>query len=383
MQTTSVAAWTSPIGRRTPRVDGPQKVSGAAKYTSDFNFPGQLYAVPVEATIANGRITSIDASEAEKMPGVRAVLHRANIGTIYRSMLEPEFQGVTEERRPPFEDDVIRYYGQYVAVAVAETFETAKAAADAVRVTYASEKPNVDAELEMEDEPEVVETTFGPRKRMQEERGDAESAFNAAPVKLDQTYVTPTETHNPLELHATTADVGRVDVDGVRLDARSRQLPQRAGANVRLARGERPRHQQIPGIGIRRQAVALDAYSACGRCGAKARQAGQAGRQPQDDVSNSRPPAAHATASATWRDPGRKARRAAARLRVPNVDARRPSRRLRRIYGNPVQRPEHSRNVRTHQAKHRRTGRLPRPWPSSGALRHRVGDERTRRPVEN
>ena len=70
MQTTSEAAWTSPIGRRTPRVDGPQKVSGTAKYTSDFNFPGQLYAVPVEATIANGRITSIDASEAEKMPGV-------------------------------------------------------------------------------------------------------------------------------------------------------------------------------------------------------------------------------------------------------------------------------------------------------------------------
>ena len=45
----------SPVGRATPRVDGPQKVTGAAKYTSDFHFPGLLYAVPVEATIANGR----------------------------------------------------------------------------------------------------------------------------------------------------------------------------------------------------------------------------------------------------------------------------------------------------------------------------------------
>ena len=99
----------------------------------------------------------------------------------------------------------IRYYGQYVALAVADTFETAKAAADAVRVTYAAEKPNVETELEADEEPEVVLTTFGPHERLQSQRGDAEAAFNSAPVKLDQTYVTPTETHNPIELHATTA----------------------------------------------------------------------------------------------------------------------------------------------------------------------------------
>src|SRR5688572_11048806 len=99
MQTTSEVVRTSPIGRDTPRVDGPKKVCGAAKYTSDFNFPGQLYAVPVEATIANGRIVKIDASQAEKMPGVRTILHRENIGPIYRSVLEPGFQGITEERR--------------------------------------------------------------------------------------------------------------------------------------------------------------------------------------------------------------------------------------------------------------------------------------------
>ena len=55
-----------------------------------------------------------------------------NIGKIFRSMPGPGFSGICEERRPPFDDDVIRYYGQYIALAVAETFETAKAAADAV-----------------------------------------------------------------------------------------------------------------------------------------------------------------------------------------------------------------------------------------------------------
>src|SRR5258708_29201998 len=118
----------SPIGRSTPRVDGPLKVSGVAQYTSDFNFPGQLYAVPVEATIANGRVVELDAAAAEKMPGVRAVFHRENIGKIFRSVLGQGFDGICDERRPPFEDDVVRYYRQYIALAVADTFETAKAA---------------------------------------------------------------------------------------------------------------------------------------------------------------------------------------------------------------------------------------------------------------
>src|SRR5438552_8170413 len=205
MPTTQEISRTSPIGRDTPRIDGPRKVSGMAQYTSDFHFPGMLYAVPVEATIANGRVTNLDTSAAEKMPGVRAIFHRGNIGKIFRSTMGQGFDGVCEERRPPFEDDVIRYYGQHIALAVAETFETAKAAADAVRATYSTGKPNVARRLEPDDEPDVVLTTFGPRPRLDSDRGDAEGAFASAPVKLDYTYVTPTETHNPLETHATTA----------------------------------------------------------------------------------------------------------------------------------------------------------------------------------
>src|SRR6478752_7333107 len=195
----------SPIGRATPRIDGPLKVCGLARYTSDFNFPGQLYAVPVGATIANGQITELDTAAAEKMPGVRAILHRQNIGEIFRSTLGPGFAGICIERRPPFEDDVVRYYGQYVALAVADTFENAKAAADAVVVNYAKVKPNVEEHLEAEDDPATVMTSYGPERRVQSERGDAAAAFASAPVKLDQTYVTPVETHNPIELQATTA----------------------------------------------------------------------------------------------------------------------------------------------------------------------------------
>src|SRR5436189_4947433 len=128
MPTIEASQTSSPIGRGTPRVDGPRKVSGLAQYTSDFHFPGQLYAVPVEATIANGRVVKLDTAAAEKMPGVRAIFRRGNIGKIFRSVKGPGFSGITDERRPPLEDNVVRYYGQYVALAVAEAFDAAKAA---------------------------------------------------------------------------------------------------------------------------------------------------------------------------------------------------------------------------------------------------------------
>jgi CO/xanthine dehydrogenase Mo-binding subunit len=69
---------------------------------------------------------------------------------IWRSLSEEimnRSEGICIERRPPFEDDVVRYYGQYVGLAVADTFEAAKAAADAVRVTYDKDKPNVETDL--------------------------------------------------------------------------------------------------------------------------------------------------------------------------------------------------------------------------------------------
>src|ERR1043166_8324802 len=205
MPTTHQLSATSPIGRDARRVDWPLKVTGKAQYASDYHFPGLLYGVPLEATIANGKVTKLDTAAAGKMPGVRAILHRENIGKIFRSVPGQGFEGICDERRPPFEDDIVRYYGQYVALAVADTFEAAKAAADAIRVTYAKENPNVETHLTADDEPDEVPTTIGSTPRLQSKRGDPDGAFASAPVKLDETYVTPTETHNPLELHATTA----------------------------------------------------------------------------------------------------------------------------------------------------------------------------------
>ena len=121
----------SVIGKPRSRVDGPLKVTGGAKYTSDFHFPGMLYAVPVGATIANGEIRTLNTAAAEKMPGVRAIYHRKNLGKLFRVAPGDRFgadMAHLDETRPPLEDDVIRYYGQYIGVlqAVADTFEAGR-----------------------------------------------------------------------------------------------------------------------------------------------------------------------------------------------------------------------------------------------------------------
>ena len=138
---------------------------------------------------------SIDTNGAKAMPGVKAVYTRQNLGKLFRSAPSPDgLSGYLDERRPPFDDDIIRYYGQYVAAVVALTYEQAAAAANAVKVTYKAEKPDVRDHLETDEKPTV-----------DSHRGNPDQAFDSAPVKLDETYSTPTETHNPIELHASVA----------------------------------------------------------------------------------------------------------------------------------------------------------------------------------
>lgn len=185
----------SVIGQPQARVDGPLKVSGSATYTSDVDLPDLLIAVPVCSTIASGRLVSLDIADAEAMPGVHAVLHRDNIGRFYRLSGNSMETGFVDEARPPFEDDIIRYHGQYIAVVIADTFEAASAASAAIGARYEVTPHDVRDELEADDEPKV-----------ESERGDPDRAFDTAPATLDATYVTPTETHNPIELHATIAD---------------------------------------------------------------------------------------------------------------------------------------------------------------------------------
>ena len=194
------------IGSSIPRIDGPLKTTGTAKYAADHNLPNLVYAVPVCATIASGKIASLDASAARKMPGVLLIMHHGDVDPIFRTS-QGGRGGRISESRPPFEDETIYYWGQYVAVVVAETFQQAQAAAAAVRVSYTPQKPNVSTRLD--DQLPALGAPGGAK--IESKRGDTEAAFASAPVKLDVTYITPAETHNPMEMHATVADWKHTD----------------------------------------------------------------------------------------------------------------------------------------------------------------------------
>jgi xanthine dehydrogenase YagR molybdenum-binding subunit len=192
-QTSSPAA--NIIGAAVPRIDGPLKTTGTARYAVDHDFPNLVHAIAVQSTIGKGRIKNLDVSEAETMPGVLLVLRHGNLKGVFRTFPRQQ-DGSMAESRAPMSDNEIRYWGQYIAVVVAETVEQARAAAAAVRVEYEVETPDVRRDLS---------AGFEGKRESSWKRGDPDQALTTAPVTIDETYVTPVETHNPMEMHGTVA----------------------------------------------------------------------------------------------------------------------------------------------------------------------------------
>jgi xanthine dehydrogenase YagR molybdenum-binding subunit len=152
-------------------VDGRLKVTGAAKYASDFLAKDVAHAALVGSTVAKGKVKEIDTAAALKAPGVLAVITHQNVPKLRPSKVDFFNGGKLGEDRLPLADDVIHYAGQFVAVVVADSLERAHAAARLVKVTYAEEKPLVENDA-------ARATATEPEKYFWEElqyrRGDAD-----------------------------------------------------------------------------------------------------------------------------------------------------------------------------------------------------------------
>jgi xanthine dehydrogenase YagR molybdenum-binding subunit len=204
------------IGKPIDRVDGRQKITGAARYAAEFRRDRLTHAVMVQSTIAKGRILAIDAAAAKRAPGVIAVLTHQNTPKFKTApqgqKADPLQSGKMGEDRLPFSDDVIHYAGQHVALVVADTLDHARHAASLVKVRYREEKPVLTME-EAEPDAYMPKASFG--RPLQHERGNVEAAL-AAPgaVKVRQTYTIPVLTNNPMEPSATVAvwDGGKLTV---------------------------------------------------------------------------------------------------------------------------------------------------------------------------
>jgi len=132
------------LGPARNRVDGRAKVTGAAKYSVEFQVPNCAYGWTVESNIAKGKILSIDTKSAQVAPGVLAVVTHLNAPKPKEPAAKKDrgqTHGIRSEERVPFSDDQIHYAGQYVALVVAKTIEQARYAASLVKVSYAPEEP--------------------------------------------------------------------------------------------------------------------------------------------------------------------------------------------------------------------------------------------------
>jgi xanthine dehydrogenase YagR molybdenum-binding subunit len=193
------------IGLPLDRVDGARKVQGTATFTAEYQVENLAHATLVYSTIARGRISSIDCSAAEAVPGVIAVITYQNAPHLKHPTLLNFLRlnkGVGASDLPIMQDDAIHFDGQAVAVVVADLPEQVAHAASLVRVTYEAEQPQVSFDA-------ARATATVPKDVMGEEPeitiGDPEAALAAAAFVVDNTYRTPRQNQNALEPHATIA----------------------------------------------------------------------------------------------------------------------------------------------------------------------------------
>jgi CO/xanthine dehydrogenase Mo-binding subunit len=192
--TTTEAAPPALVGPGVDRVDGRLKVTGAARYPSDFSSPDMAHAALVRSTIAAGTIARLDAARAAATPGVLAVITHQNAGRLRKAKRNLVFPPPP----PPLQDAKIRYHGQYVAMVVAETRQQAAAAARLVEVTYDRAEPVLSP-----DDPAAK-----PRSNpyfIDMKRGNVKAAMAAAEVTAEGTFTTSAQTHNPLGPFTTMA----------------------------------------------------------------------------------------------------------------------------------------------------------------------------------
>ncbi|MFF8431314.1 xanthine dehydrogenase family protein molybdopterin-binding subunit [Streptomyces sp. NPDC016566] len=196
------------VGTAHTRVEGRDKVTGAARYAGEVPFADLAHGWLVLSTVARGRIREIDTAAVLELPGVLAVLDHRNAPRV-----ETDYVGLMGSKPDltcaVFQHDRIPHLGWPVALVVAETSEQAREAAEALVVHYEQEPHDVDFTGEHPDA-----YPLDGHMPAVTEKGDLDAELAASAVVLDAEYTTPEEHHNPMEPHAATVrwDGGRLEV---------------------------------------------------------------------------------------------------------------------------------------------------------------------------
>ncbi len=192
----------SVIGQPLDRIDGRAKVTGAARYAADVRPASPpAYGVIVTSTIGRGLISKVEAEEAKRAPGVLLVMSHEDAPA--QAPFKQRGGSRHARPKPQLSESRVYYYGEPVALVVAQTFEQATAAARLMRFSYTTETGSYDVD-------EGRRLAYTPETLVAGEadtqRGDVEQAFGEAKVKVDATYTTPYQSHNPMELVGSLAE---------------------------------------------------------------------------------------------------------------------------------------------------------------------------------
>lgn len=188
----------SKTGASVNRLEGALKVMGKAKYSSEFAIDNLAFAQGIQSTISAGKITSIDTSLAEKQEGVIKIITHENALKLkgYGGRFEePDTKSIS----PSLQTPDVHYYGEYIGVVVAETFEQARYAANLVKVTYAKSEPKFIFDEHLDEL--YMPKEINDKAKTNTQWGDVEKGLKDAYKTIDVTYNTPVEHHHPMELH--------------------------------------------------------------------------------------------------------------------------------------------------------------------------------------
>ena len=190
------------IGQPMARLDGPAKVTGAARYAADQHADGQLHAVLVGATIAAGAVERVDPADAVREPGVVRVLTAADMPAV-----DPAFGAVASPplatRFVPMQGEDVFYAGQPVAMVLADSLEAAEAGAELVRVTYRPAPFTVpDTAPAVPPSPDSGYAGIG---QVTFRKGDAAARLARSPFRAGGEYIQPSRHNNPMEPSAILA----------------------------------------------------------------------------------------------------------------------------------------------------------------------------------
>lgn len=206
------------LNTRAPRLDGPAKATGKAKYADDLSMPGMLYGAILQSPLAHAKILHIDTSKALKLPGVKAVVTAKEAGLVKYGVSPARY----DETLYAFEK--VRYVGDEIAAVAAVDPATAQEAAELIKVDYEELPAVFDMFEAMKDGAPQIHSEFvgNLTAEVHQEFGETESALASCDLVVDHTFLNKRQDAAFIEPHSCLAVF---DLDGRLTLHTSTQVP--------------------------------------------------------------------------------------------------------------------------------------------------------------